>query len=70
MGVNQQKGDNMVQVRKPTGKDAHVQGDGEDRQRRDFPPLREDMDSSKDRWDLIQTEMARHQDVLAELADS
>ena len=30
----------MVQVRKPTGKDAQVRDDGQDQQRRDFPPLR------------------------------
>ncbi len=60
----------MVQVRKPAGENNRVRDDGRDQQRRDFPPLRENLGSSDDRWILIQEEMARHQDVLAELADS
>ena len=60
----------MVQVKRPSEQDARAQSDGHDQDGRDFQPLRESMDSSKERWNLIETEMARHQDVLAELADS
>ncbi len=60
----------MAQVKMPTAKSTPTDSAGEDRQKRDFPPLREELDSSKERWDLISTERARHQDVLAELADS
>ncbi len=41
-----------------------------DPRERDFPPLRERIENSRDRWEIIKTEMARHQDVLADLADS
>lgn len=60
----------MVQVKRPSEQDARTKNDGREQQGRDFPPLRGSMESSKERWDLIQAEMARHQDVLAELADS
>ena len=60
----------MVQVKGPIEEDALTKSDGQDQQEKDFPPLRENIHSSKERWDLIRTEMTRHQDVLAELADS
>ena len=60
----------MVQVKRPPEESARPKSEGREKERRDFPPLGENVHSSKERWDLIQTEMARHQDVLAELADS
>ncbi len=60
----------MGRVQAPIEEGALAKSDGQDQQERDFPPLREKIDSPQERWDLIQTEMAGHQDVLAELADS
>lgn len=60
----------MVPIGTPTGEDPRSRDDGHNRHRRDFPPLREDVGSSEGRRELIQEEMARHQDVLAERTDS
>ncbi len=60
----------MAQIKKPIDESTSANSDGQDQQGRDFPPLREKIHSSQKRWDLIQTEIARHQDVLAELADA
>ena len=60
----------MAQIKRPIEENTPANRDGQDQQGRNFPPLRETIHSSDERWDLIQTEMARHQDVLAELADS
>jgi hypothetical protein len=60
----------MTQVKGPIKKDPDVRSDGQSQPGRDFPPLKENLDSSKERWDLIRTEMERHQEILAELADS
>ena len=60
----------MVKVKRQIEEGVLEESDSQDHQGRDFPPLRKGNPSSEERWDLIQTEMTRHQDVLAELADS
>lgn len=62
----------MKPVTRQVEKTSAQSGEGQepDPQKKDFPPLRERIENSRERWDLIKTEMARHQDVLADLADS
>ena len=60
----------MAQVKEQIEQPTTTSAKGSDQQGSEFPPLRERIDDSEDRWEIISQEMARHQDILAELADS
>ena len=60
----------MVKVRKPTGEDAHIQDGGQDRQRRDFPPLRAQAPAPEETEAFRNETFERYHEVLSELADS
>ncbi len=60
----------MVQVRKPTGKDAQVRDDGQDQQRREFPPLRSEAPAPEETEAFRNETFERYHEVLSELADS
>lgn len=60
----------MAQVQKQFEKTVPADGADQNQPDKHFPPRRERMGNAKDRWELISREMERHQDVLAELADS
>ena len=60
----------MVQVRKPTGEDARVRDNGQNQQRRDFPPLRAEAPVPEETEAFRKETFDRYHEVLSELADS
>ncbi|MDE0231493.1 MAG: hypothetical protein OXI56_08870 [bacterium] len=60
----------MVRVRKPSGKDAQVRDDDQDRRRREVPPLRAEAPAPEETEAFRKETFERYHEVLTELADS